>query len=194
MLVFLSLELRVPSRPAVGQAKPTVYDRSAPAEVPTYLQTDGRWGALPYAGEDITTSGCGLTSAAMAYTYLTGEEWNPMRLALTVGDTCTTDGLNDMQKFCKWMQGHDNALGYTGLIYDQQEALRYASKGWMVFCSMTGPLHDGGESYGGHIVLLCGWDGRTADIRDPHEGQIKLNIDEFAQVSWAYFIAIGSGE
>lgn len=184
----------MPPRRAVGQAIPTVYDRSAPAQVPTYLQTDERWGALPYAGDDIATSGCGLTSAAMAYTYLTGEEWTPMRLALTVGDGCTTGGLNDMQKFCSWMQSKDNALGYTGLIYDQREALDYASRGWMVFCSMTGRLQDGGQSYGGHIVLLCGWDGETADIRDPCEGQIKLNIDEFAQVSWAYFIAIGSGE
>lgn len=170
----------MPQVRTAGKAIPTVYDRSAPAQVPTYLQTDERWGALPYAGDDIATSGCGLTSAAMAYTRLTGEEWTPLRLALTVGDTCTTDGLND------------GDLSSTGLIYDQQEALGYAGRGWMVFGSMTGQLHDGGRAYGGHIVLICGWDGSTADIRDPDEGQVNLNIDEFASVSWAYFIAIGS--
>lgn len=192
MLVFLSLELGMPQVRTAGKAIPTVYDKDAPAQVPTYLQTDGRWGALPYAGDDIATSGCGLTSAAMAYTRLTGEEWTPLRLALTVGDTCTTDGLNDMQKFCAWMRANDGGLSSTGLLYDQQEALGYAERGWMVFGSMTGQLHEGGRAYGGHIVLICGWDGGTADIRDPDEGQVNLNTDEFANVSWAYFIAIGS--
>ena len=175
MLVFLSLELGMPQVRTAGKAIPTVYDKDAPAQVPTYLQTEGRWGALPYAGDDIATSGCGLTSAAMAYTRLTGEEWTPLRLALTVGDTCTTDGLNDMQKFCAWMRANDGDLSSTGLVYDQQEALGYAWRGWMVF-----------------IELICGWDGSTADIRDPDEGQVNLNTDEFASVSWAYFIAIGS--
>ena len=128
----------------------------------------------------------------MAYTRLTGEEWTPLRLALTVGDTCTTDGLNDMQKFCAWMRANYGSLSSTGLLYDQQEALGYAGRGWMVFGSMTGQLHEGGRAYGGHIVLICGWDGVTADIRDPDEGQVNLNTDEFASVSWAYFIAIGS--
>ncbi len=41
---------------------------------------------------------------------------------------------------------------------------------------MTGQLHEGGRAYGGHIVLICGWDGSTADIRDPDEGQVNLNI------------------
>nr|DAV26166.1 MAG TPA: ABC-type bacteriocin transporter [Caudoviricetes sp.] len=192
VLVFLSLELGMPQVRTAGKAIPTVYDKDAPAQVPTYLQTDERWGALPYAGDDIATSGCGLTSAAMAYTRLTGEEWTPLRLALTVGDTCTTDGLNDMQKFCTWMCANDGDLSSTGLIYDQQEALGYAGRGWMVFGSMTGQLHEGGRAYGGHIVLICGWDGGAADIRDPDEGQVNLNTDEFASVSWAYFIAIGS--
>lgn len=85
----------------------------------------------------------------MAYTRLTGEEWTPLRLALTVGDTCTTDGLNDMQKFCAWMRANDGSLSSTGLLYDQQEALGYAGRGWMVFGSMTGQLHEGGRAYGG---------------------------------------------
>ena len=90
------------------------------------------------------------------------------------------------------MCANDGSLSSTGLLYDQQEALGYAECGLMVFGSMTGQLHEGGRAYGGHIVLICGWDGSTADIRDPDEGQVNLNIDEFARVSWAYFIAVGS--
>lgn len=50
VLVFLSLELGMPQVRTAGKAIPTVYDKDAPAQVPTYLQTDERWGALPYAG------------------------------------------------------------------------------------------------------------------------------------------------
>ena len=35
------------------------------------------------------TLGRVLAYSGMAYTRLTGEEWTPLRLALTVGDTCT---------------------------------------------------------------------------------------------------------
>ena len=64
----------------------------------------------------------------------------------------------------------------------------------MVFCSLTGQLRDGGKSYGGHIVLLCGWDGETATFHDPYEGVVRLSRKQYEQVDWAYFIAIGSAE
>ena len=89
----------------------------------------------------------------MAYTRLTGEEWTPLRLALTVGDTCTTDGLNDMQKFCAWMRANDGSLSSTGLLYDQQEALGYAGRGWMASSTRAG---------GPTAATSCSYAGGTA--------------------------------
>ena len=37
----------MPQVRTAGKAIPTVYDKDVPAQVPTYLQTDERWGALP---------------------------------------------------------------------------------------------------------------------------------------------------
>lgn len=54
--------------------------------------------------------------------------------------------------------------------------------------------HVGGKNYGGHIVLLCGWDGEAVTFHDPYEGVVRLSREQYEQVDWAYFIAIGSAE
>lgn len=165
-----------------------------PAEVPVYLQADERWGGLSYAGEDLAAAGCDLTCAAMAREWLYGQTCTPAQMLGFVGESCLTDGVNDMEKFCRWMNANDQALGYTPIHDNADDALDEAAGGWMVFCSLTGQLRDGGKSYGGHIVLLCGWDGTTATFHDPCEGIVRLSREQYEQVNWAYFIAIGSAE
>lgn len=175
---------------------PVIYDKplDKPAEVPVYLQADERWGGLSYAGEDLAASGCGLTCAAMAWEWLYGQTCTPAQMLGFVGESCLTDGVNDMEKFCRWMNANDQALGYTPIHDNADDALDEAAGGWMVFCSLTGQLRDGGKSYDGHIVLLCGWDGETATFHDPYEGVVRLSREQYEQVDWAYFIAIGSAE
>lgn len=75
---------------------PVVYDTPAEPQVPLYLQTDERWGGLPYAGEDLATSGCGLTCAAMAWEYLSGDTWTPVQMLNAVGNSCVQSGQNYM--------------------------------------------------------------------------------------------------
>lgn len=170
----------------------TVSDRPASAQVPLYLQTDERWGGLPYAGADLATSGCGLTCAAMAWSYLSGEEWTPVQVLNAVGNDYVQEGQNYMPGFCEWMAAQDPTLDYTVLYEDRDRALTELADGRMVFGAMEGKLHDGGRSYGGHIVLLVGTDGETVTVHDPCEAMaVKLDSTQFQAVPWDYFISIG---
>lgn len=94
---------------------PAIYDKPLDklAEVPVYLQTDERWGGLSYAGEDLAAAGCGLTCAAMAWEWLYGQTCTPAQMLGFVGESCLTDGVNDMEKFCRWMNANDQALDYA---------------------------------------------------------------------------------
>lgn len=198
LAAFADVALIASNVPKVPKEEPlpVIYDKplDKPAEVPVYLQADERWGGLSYAGDDLATSGCGLTCAAMAWEWLYGQTCTPAQMLDLVGESCLTDGVNDMDKFCRWMNAHDQALGYTPIHDNADAALNEAASGWMVFCSLTGRLREGGKSYGGHIVLLCGWDGTTATFHDPYEGIVRLSREQYEQVNWAYFIAIGSAE
>ena len=69
-------------------------DTPAEPQVPLYLQTDERWGGLPYADADLATSGCGLTCAAMAWQYLSGKEWTPVQMLNAVGNDYVQEGQN----------------------------------------------------------------------------------------------------
>lgn len=171
-----------------------IEDTMAPGIVPLYTQTDERWGGLPYAGSDLATSGCGLTCAAMAWSYLSEEAWTPDRMLDAVGNNYVQDGQNYMPGFCEWMKQRDPTLDYTVLYEDQQRAIDECSRGRMVFGSMKGQLVEGGKSYGGHIVLICGVDGNEITIHDPCcIYEVTINSSQFQKVDWGYFISIGRG-
>lgn len=171
---------------------PVVYDTPAEPQVPLYMQTDERWGGLPYAGADLATSGCGLTCAAMAWERLSGETCTPPMLLNLVGNDYVQDGQNYMPGFCEWMKQQDPTLDYTVMYEDLQRALDECSQGRMVFGSMTGQLTKDGESYGGHIVLLCDVDGGEIIIRDPCSiFPVIIDKARFQEVDWGYFISIG---
>lgn len=169
-----------------------VYDTPADPSVPLYTQTDERWGGLPYADADVATSGCGLTCAAMAWSYLSGESWTPVQMLNAVGNSCVQAGQNYMPGFCEWMRSQDGSISYSVLYESLDRATSELGSGRLVFGAMTGRLVEDGRSYGGHIVLLTQIDGGAVTVHDPCcSYEIALTGEEFAAVSWDYFISIG---
>ena len=174
---------------------PIVYDEPAPSIVPIFTQTDERWGGLPYADGSVSTSGCGLTCAAMAWSYLSGEAWTPTRLLNAVGNSCVEAGVNNMQKFADWMCSQDPTLDRTVTYESTDRALGDLEGDRLVFGAMTGRLTDGGREYGGHIVLLVGADDGVVTIHDPCEMYaVTLAEGEFEAVDWTYFVSIGRSQ
>lgn len=173
---------------------PVVYDTPAEPQVPLYMQTDERWGGLPYAGADLATSGCGLTCAAMAWESLSGETCTPPMLLNLVGNDYVQDGQNYMPGFCEWMAQQDPKLDYTVLYEDRSRALEESAAGRLVFGTMDGALHEDGREYGGHVVLITENLYGHITIHDPCEAYpVALDYDEFNAVAWDYFISIGRG-
>lgn len=177
---------------SVQEETAAIIEEPAQRAVPLYTQDDARWGSLPYAGADLATSGCGLACAAMAWSYLSGEECTPADLLGLVGDACVQDGQNYMPGFCAWMAQRDQSLEYTVLYESRERALGDLSAGRLVFGAMSGALEEGGHSYGGHVVLLCGLDGGEVTVHDPCDPDpAAISRGRFNEVDWGYFISIG---
>lgn len=184
-----------PEPEPVSEPEPViVYDKPAEPQVPLYRQTDERWGGLPYADADLATSGCGLTCAAMAWEYLSGETCTPAMLLNLVGNDYVQAGQNYMPGFCEWMCAQDDSLDCTVLYESAERALEESASGRMVFGTMSGSLTDGGREYGGHVVLITEYLYGHITIHDPCEAYaVALTYDEFNAVAWDYFISIGRG-
>ena len=159
--------------------------------MPLFLQKDPQWANVAYSDETIGTYGCGLTAAAMALSYLNGNEITPDLLAAFVGESCLTDRVNDMAKFSAYLaktyhfEARDTFWG-TG------EALKAVDDGWIVFAGVTGTL--GERSYGSHVVMI--WrestDGTYA-LRDPDDSANSIHAwtaDELNAVTFTQFNAI----
>lgn len=160
--------------------------------VPLYTQLDERWGGLPYAEGTVSTSGCGLVCAAMAWEWLSGETCTPPMLLNLVGNDYVQEGQNYMPGFCEWMKQRDPTLDYTVLYESRERALEESEGGRMVFACMEGALYEGGREYGGHVVLITGVEGGRIEIHDPMTAyEVSLTREEFDGVAWAYFISIG---
>ena len=165
----------------------------APAQnVPIYMQTDERWGGLPYANATLADSGCGLTCAAMAWSYFSGEDWTPIDMLNAVGNDHVQDGQNYMPGFCAWMHERDAAITSSVIYEDMARAIEDLEAESLVFAEMQGQLEGGGQSYGGHIVLLTEYDGQSVTIHDPCSPYaVILTYEQMAGVDWGYFISIG---
>ncbi|MDO4437557.1 MAG: C39 family peptidase [Coriobacteriaceae bacterium] len=173
------------------QSTAIISDAPAPI-VPIYMQTDERWGGLPYAGAELSDSGCGLTCAAMAWSYFSGEDWTPVDMLNAVGNDFVQDGQNYMPGFCMWMHEQDDTVTSSVIYEDMARALEDLSSGSLVFAEMQGQLEESGRSYGGHIVLLAESDGKSVTIHDPCSAYaIVLTYEQMADVDWGYFISIG---
>lgn len=185
----------VPSEAETGgsaDALVVVSDKPAPS-VPVYTQTDERWGGIPYAGEDLATSGCGITCAAMAWEFLSGDEWTPVQMLNAVGNSNVQDGQNYMPGLCEWMRDQDASIDYSVIYESRDRAIEDLEGGRLVFGEMQGELVEGGRSYGGHIVLLTRRDeSGSITVHDPcvPYGE-SLSAERFHAVDWGYFISIG---
>lgn len=175
------------------QSQIIVYDTPAPAEPPLYYQADERWGGLPYATADscVAESGCGLCCAAMAASYLTGEDITPPALLNLVGNRCIDGGVNHMGRFCEELRDL-YGIEYRDL-WTLEDAESHLRDGWMLFAGMEGAVYEGGKEYGGHVLLIWKCDEEGVYIRDPDDPTLQAPIswERFRAIEWgSYFYAI----
>ena len=176
--------------------RPVVYDESAPAEPPLYYQADERWGGLPYATADscVAESGCGLCCAAMAASYLTGEDVTPPTLLNLVGNRCVEAGQNHMGRFCEELRDL-YGIEYRDL-WTLEDAESHLRDGWALLAGMSGSVHEGGREYGGHVVLVWKCDEDGAYVRDPDDPTMDplVSWERLEEIEWGpYFYAIRKG-
>lgn len=163
-------------------------DTAKPSLVPLYLQTDAQWSSVSYSTGTIESHGCGLVSAAIATSYLTGECITPDLLSESAGDAFLSSGLNDSDSICRWLSEH-YGFQWSGEKWLLQDAVQMLDDGYVVLASMEGQL--GEENYGGHIVLLYEHtDDDCFYLRDPFSGDNsvrKFSRQEIEQVDWGSF-------
>lgn len=163
-------------------------DPAKSSSIPLYLQTDPQWSSESYSSGTIESHGCGLVSAAVAVSYLTGERITPDLLSMSAGDAFLSGGLNDSDAICRWLSEH-YSLQWSGEKWLLQDAVQMLDEGYMVLASMEGQL--GEENYGGHIVLLYEHtDDDCFYLRDPFSGDNsvrKFSRQEIEQVDWGSF-------
>ena len=150
--------------------------------MPLFLQKDLRWYGVQYADGCIGTHGCGLTAAAMAATYITGDLVMPDYLASTSGDEFITDGVNDPDKICKWLS-EEYGMTYSGEVWTLDEGLALVEEGYCVLASMSGQLGD--RSYGSHVILIYGRFGPDYLVRDPDDGENSIRSFSREELSLA---------
>ena len=176
-------EAGVDSVPVIVEDKP-----AKSHSVPLYLQTDPQWSGDQYSSGTIESHGCGLTSAAIATSYLLDEDIMPDILSMSAGDAFLSDGLNDSDVICRWLSEH-YGFQWSGEKWLLQDAVKMLDEGYVVLASMEGQL--GEENYGGHIVLLYEHtDDDCFYLRDPFSGDNsvrKFSRQEIEQVDWGSF-------
>lgn len=159
--------------------------------MPLFLQKDPQWANVAYSDGTIGTYGCGLTSAAMALSYLTNKEITPDLLAAFVGESCLTDRVNDMAKFSNYL-ARTYHLQARETFWGTAEALNAVDDGWVVFAGVSGAL--GERSYGSHVVMIwCSNSDGTYSLRDPDDGANSIKTwtaDELNAVTFTQFNAV----
>lgn len=194
MSICAAMIFTAPQKPAeepIQIVQNAVMEDSPAPSVPIYLQTDERWGGLPYADETLSVSGCGLTCAAMAWSYFSGDDWTPVEMLNAVGNDFVQEGQNYMPGFCSWMHEQDADIASSVIYEDMERALDDLEGGSLIFAEMQGRLEDGGRSYGGHIVLLTGFDEENVIVHDPCSPYaVTLSLEKMTCVDWGYFISV----
>lgn len=175
---------------SVSHARDTVSNwlwLHGPRTMPAYYQRDPAWSGLPYAGASVGGSGCGLTSASMAFEYWTRERCTPADLRDRVGDSCTVGGLNSMPAFAEYAR--TIGLSSSEQYWDKDRAVSDALAGKTVWLGVRGRF--GGRSYGGHVVLLWSQGGRLM-VNDPanSDNTREWTTDELMASGITYGISI----
>lgn len=177
---------------ASGSSQPRlaiVYDRSQHV-MPIYCQTDPDWAGTPYLSGTIGSHGCGLVCASMAYSYIFGEELEPDELLEIVRDTCSTDGVNDMMKFARWLS--DSYDG--GILYERVwllDTLKHSvNTEDVVFVGMSGILGD--RMYSSHVVLMTDMTATGASIIDPYDSDNTRTFtwEELERSGFIYYVIL----
>lgn len=175
-------------------------DSSKPSErnmqSPGYMiQYDDAWRHEPYAGSTMEMSGCGLVAAAsfLGY-YLDDPEYNAMDLFSEVGNSCLTNGVNDMRKFCQYLED-EYGVEWVDQFWKVEYAEEYLCNGYCLFASIHSKqlVPDGKCYYDGHIVLVYEWDDQGIWVIDPADASVTYPIskERFEQVfSGEYFYAV----
>ena len=152
---------------------------------------------MPYATADSTVaeSGCGLCCAAMAASYITGDDITPPVLLNLVGNRCIDAGMNHMGRFCEELQAL-YGIEYQDL-WSLKDAERYLRDGWMIFAGMSGSVYEGGNEYGAHVLYIWRCDSSGVYIKDPYDMNLTTPItwEQFEAIDWgSYFYAIREGQ
>ena len=173
-----------------GKSEAVIVEDEPVHTMPLFLQKDLRWYGVQYADGCIGTHGCGLTAAAMATTFITGELVTPEYLANASGNEFVTDGVNDPDKICKWLS-EKYGMAYSGEAWTLDEGLALVESGYCVLASMSGQLGD--RSYGSHVILIYGRFGTEYLVRDPDDGDKSFRSfsrEELSLASWKSFNGI----
>lgn len=156
-------------------------------QVPLYLQQD--YQTTMYGNYKITTNGCGITSLAMAATYLADEEYTPPEMCARYGAYSTQTGTAG-----SLFEDAPAQLGFYLIkkTYDWREARDYMEQGHLVVCCQ----HKGYWTRGGHYLVLeeMSEDGRVR-VRDSNVfNYIKLK-PHFSEdlFEWSTLSPAGSG-
>jgi len=161
--------------------------------IPLLLQTDDRWGFLPYGDDCIATSGCGPTCLSMVRCGLGNDGiWNPYEVAKIVDEN------GYYKKGCgtSWDCMREGAgligLEYHDVIFDEEHIIKELKSGNPIICSMA----PGDFTTTGHYIVLTGvTDDNRIILNDPNscENSYKYwDIDVImSQVKnlWGYTLA-----
>ena len=173
-----------------GKSEVVVIEDEPVYAMPLFLQGDLRWASTPYADGTIATHGCGLTCAAMAMTFITGDYVSPDSLAIQSGDAFVTDGVNDPDKICQWLV--DNyGVEWSGEKWTLDDGLALVDEGYVVIASMSGKLCD--RTYGGHNVLVYAHVDGGYLVRDPDDAANSNKVftyEELSEAAWTTFDGI----
>ena len=173
-----------------GKSEVVVIEDERVRTMPLYLQKDLRWSDAHYADGTIGSHGCGLTCAAMAMTFLTGDYVSPDSLALQSGDVFVTDGVNDPDKICKWLVDNYGVV-WSGEKWTLDDGLALVDDGYVVIASMSGKLGD--RTYGGHNVLIYAHVDGGYLVRDPDDAANSNKVftyEELSEAAWKTFNGI----
>lgn len=162
-----------------AQKAEKVYDSLAENSDPIhYVQTDKKWKNMPYSEGTIGTYGCGLTAAASYISWITRDaSYTPVSLHQAVGDSCLTDGVNDMGKFCEYIH-QTYGDEYKPQTWNIDEAKQDLREGYCLFASVYTGLRAEGKQYEGHIVLVYKWDDSGIWIMDPYDKDYEGAMSE----------------
>jgi len=144
--------------------------------IPHYLQTDSRWGSLPYpynfgGSSSIASSGCGPTSFAMIASYLTGRAYTPDKVLMDgqyhvsggtswsyFGAAAEEFGVGSVTSSANWQTVYESLKDGHPVIGSYNSASLFTS--------------------GGHFIVLRGVasDG-TVLVNDPNDSSSKKFVN-----------------